>query len=136
MNVVAQDDTFTVQPNNSNYVGGITTGSIPVGGAISVNINGHSDHFGSLAGNMNIRNFNSTSTLTIGANNLSTQYDGSIYGGVTRTNGVDGSITAGAGTLVKVGTGTQTINGNLNFTGPTNVNGGTLRINSTTGAGP
>ena len=91
MNLVAQDETFTAIPN-----------TFPV----SVNINGLSDHFGSLAGNMNIRNFTSASTLTIGANNLSTLYTGSIYGGVTRVNGADTAIGAGAGTLVKVSVAT------------------------------
>jgi fibronectin-binding autotransporter adhesin len=114
MNLVAQDDTFTVIPNSVN--------SAPV----SVNINNHSDHFGSLAGNLGIRNFNSASTLTIGANNLSTEWDGSLYG----TN----FSTAGAGKLVKVGTGTQIFGGTLNnYTGTTSINGGALLIGTGTG---
>ena len=80
---------------------------------------------------LNIRNFSNTSTLTIGANNISSQYDGSIYGSVARTAGVDTTINNGAGTLVKVGTGTLTMTGNMQYTGPTNINGGTLRVNGT-----
>jgi hypothetical protein len=84
------------------------------GNPASADLGGHSDHFGSLAGNLNMRNF--TGTLTIGANNLSTVYSGSIYGTATQAGQGDvvNTITAGTGTLVKVGTGTQTFAGTLN----------------------
>ena len=66
------------------------TNANTAGNPASVNLanaNGnHGDHFGSLAGNLNIRNFNAT--LTIGANNLSTVYTGSLYGNsATGTSG-------------------------------------------------
>lgn len=51
--------------------------------------------------------------LTAGSNNTSTEVSGSI---------------SGAGSLIKVGTGTLTISGNANYTGGTTVNGGTLQI--------
>jgi autotransporter-associated beta strand protein len=99
----------------------------------SADLAGRTDHFGSLAGNVNLRNFNNT--LTIGANNLSTVYNGSLYGAAAQGgNNGDTSFPAGTGTLVKVGSGTQTLAGTINlYTGPTNINGGTLLIGSGTG---
>ena len=117
MNLVGQDDTFTVIGNS--------VAGLPV----SVNINGHSDHFGSLAGNLNIRNFNAGTapTLTIGANNLSTEWDGSLL--LNATNATTGVITPSNGKLVKVGTGTQIFGGTANnYSGTTSINGGTLLI--------
>ncbi len=94
---------------------------------VSANLAGRNDHFGSLAGNVNLRNF--SGTLTIGANNLSTDYTGSLYGAAAQTNGGDTTFPAGTGTLIKVGSGTQIFGGTLNnYTGATTINGGTLLI--------
>ena len=94
----------------------------------SIDLNGRYQFFGSLAGNVNIAKHDSTTSggLTLGGNNLSTVYTGSIYG----TN----NATAGSGSLTKVGTGTQTLSGADNrFSGATAINGGTLLIGSGTG---
>lgn len=107
------------------------TNANTAGNPASVDFTGRSDHFGSLAGNLNIRGF--TGTLTLGANNLSTVYTGSIYGAATQAAQADTAIQAGSGTLVKVGTGTQTFGGGRNnYTGPTNINGGKLLIGNGT----
>ena len=65
-----------------------------------------------------------TSTLTVGDNDQT-----ATYGGTLRNNG-------GALALTKRGAGTQTLTGANNYTGPTNVNAGSLLINgSNIGAG-
>ncbi len=93
----------------------------------SIDIASKYQYFGSLAGNIDIANHNSTTNggLILGGNNLSTAFIGSIYG----TN----NTTAGAGSLTKVGTGTQTLSGTNNrFSGATSIVGGTLLIGSGT----
>ena len=91
----------------------------------SLDMDGTSQSFGSLAGNLAIVNM--TGTLTLGGNNLSTNYSG-VIGGANNTT----SIAAGTGSIVKVGTGTQTFSGANNYTGTTSINGGTLLIGSGT----
>jgi fibronectin-binding autotransporter adhesin len=122
---VVDDTPAHNQVNNANLAGNPASVNL-------ANANGnHSDHFGSLAGNLNIRNFNGT--LTIGANNLSTTYTGSLYGNAAQALQADTSFPAGTGTLTKVGSGTQTFAGTRNlYTGATNINGGTLLIGSGT----
>ena len=80
-----------------------------------LNMNGTAQSFGSLAGNVGLVNHNGA--LTLGANNLSTSFSGVI---------------SGTGTVIKVGSGTQTFSGNNNFTGATSINGGTLLIGTGT----
>ncbi len=106
------------------------------------NINGKSDTWGSLAGNGAIVNsvVGVTSSLTVGQNNLSTTYSGNLgRTGVTFTVGAntstgDSTSVAGSGatnsliTLTKVGTGIMTMSGNSQYTGATNINGGTLLV--------
>ena len=83
--------------------------------SVGVDMGGFSQSFGSIEGNVNLKNF-SAGTLTIGANNLSTTYTGIIGAG------------GGAGKLVKVGSGTQTLSGANAYTGTTSIIGGTLLI--------
>ncbi len=52
-------------------------------------------------------------TLTVGGNNLDSEFDGVISG-------------AGSGQLTKVGTGRLTLNGNNTFAGTTTISGGTV----------
>jgi fibronectin-binding autotransporter adhesin len=40
-----------------------------------------------------------------------------------------GGLISGSGTVIQVGTGTTVLSGNNTYTGHTNINGGTLRIN-------
>src|SRR5262249_12102326 len=85
---------------------------------------------GSIEGSGNY--FLGNKTLTVGGNNLSTTVSGVIQ---------DGGAAEGAGTggsLTKVGNGTLTLTGANMYTGGTNLNGGTLAVNSDTnlGTGP
>jgi autotransporter-associated beta strand protein len=59
--------------------------------------------------------------LTVGGNNLSTSVSGTISDG--------GSLGGTGASLVKVGTGTLTLNGVNSYTGATVVDGGTLSVN-------
>jgi autotransporter-associated beta strand protein len=70
--------------------------------------------FGSLAGNTTSAAITINGTgLTVGGNNSSTEFDGTIVG---------------AGSLTKGGSGTFTITGTDTYAGGTNVNGGTFQI--------
>jgi autotransporter-associated beta strand protein len=59
-------------------------------------------------------------TLTIGGDNSSKVYDGAI---------------SGTGSVVKIGTGTQTLNGASTFTGPITINGGVISVADLTDSG-
>jgi fibronectin-binding autotransporter adhesin len=59
-------------------------------------------------------------TLTIGGDNSSKVYDGSI---------------GGTGGVVKMGTGTQTLNGASTFSGPITINGGSISVSDVTDSG-
>lgn len=59
-------------------------------------------------------------TLTIGGDNTSKVYDGSI---------------SGTGGVVKIGTGTQTLNGLSTFTGSLTINGGSISVSDVTDSG-
>ena len=83
-------------------------------------MNNTTQTFGSLAGNLNFTNH--TKTLTLGGNNLSTVYSGVI-------SGCDDYLSR---RLIKIGTGTQTFSGSNTYTGPTQINGGTLLIGTGT----
>ncbi len=92
-----------------------------------VNMTGKNESFGSLAGNLAL--VNHTGTLTLGANNLSAIYTG-VIGGAPGTGNL--SINSGTGSVIKVGTGTQTFGGANLYTGTTSINGGTLLIGNGT----
>ena len=62
--------------------------------------------------------------LTVGANNLSTEFSGIIEESSPWATGHDGSLT-------KTGTGTLTLSGNCTYTGATLVNEGALIVNGT-----
>jgi autotransporter-associated beta strand protein len=63
---------------------------------------------------------NASSYLTVGSNNLSTIFSGTIFGG---------------GFLTKIGTGTLVLSGANEYAGGTTVNGGLLQVDNTSGSG-
>ena len=76
----------------------------------------------SLSGTGFVVSDNRANTLTVGVNNGTGSFSGSI------SNGTGGTLS-----LTKAGTGIQTLSGaNIVYTGNTNVNGGTLRFTNTT----
>lgn len=118
------------------YVYGSTTGNVPRLRAFG---NGTIDLSGWFVTSASATSIDGTrilnlgsNKLTVGSNNLSTTFSGTIKDG--------GSYGGAAASLVKVGTGTLTLSGASTYTGGTTVNAGTLLVNSTrgsgTGAGP
>jgi autotransporter-associated beta strand protein len=93
----------------------------------TLNLNGFNETIGSLTSAATTADiFNNSgsgqSLLSVGANNASASFAGSI-----RDN--DGVATGGTVALTKLGSGTQTLTGNSTYTGDTNVNEGTLVVN-------
>ena len=72
----------------------------------------------------NITAANASNTLTVGDNNAT----GTTYSGIIRN-------TTGTLSLIKVGTGTQTLAGTNTYSGTTTVNDGTLSLTGSTAAG-
>ncbi|WAC24088.1 autotransporter-associated beta strand repeat-containing protein [Blastomonas sp. SL216] len=110
-NAIVNSGTLTL----TGVTGGIGAVTQNVGGTI--NLGGQSVSFGSLAGTGTI-NQSGPGVLTIGGNNASTSFAG--------------NFTGSSGSIVKTGTGTQTLSGSSSWGGLTTVDGGTLSI---TGAG-
>jgi autotransporter-associated beta strand protein len=92
---------------------------------------------GSVEGDGDI--FLGANTLTVGTNNLDTTFSGAVHDGsffdgptseaVQAPAIENGALTAPAGgSLIKVGSGTFTLEGFNTYTGDTNVNGGVLQI--------
>jgi len=92
------------------------TGNVSLNGGL-MDLNGNNEAFGALTGASGtiLNNGAATGTLTIGANNSSGTFSGTI------TNG------NGAVALVKTGTGTETLTGANGYSGATVVIGGTLQ---------
>ncbi len=103
LNTVQDLPGYPVTPNNNS---------------VALDLNSTSQAFGSIEGNVGLKNLNS-GALTIGANNLSVAYTGVISGS--------------GGGLVKVGSGTQTLSAANTFTGATSILGGKLLIGTGTG---
>lgn len=91
----------------------------------SIELGGHADTIGSLAGTQfagagNTVDLGTGGSLTTGGDNTSTAFTGDI---------------TGSGTLTKVGRGTFDLTGTTDYTGATNVNAGTLVVDGSTAAG-
>jgi autotransporter-associated beta strand protein len=88
-----------------------------VNDAAILRLNGLSNAIGSLAGNGTVQNNHASTavTLTTGSDNINSTFSGTIQNGA-----------AAALALTKVGTGTFTVTGALNYTGNTIVTRGTL----------
>ncbi len=88
----------------------------------TLRLNGFSFPFANLSGAAGIIQNGSASTvavLTVGSDNTSTAYGGTLADGAAATLG-----------LTKTGTGTLTLTGANTYTGPTTVNGGKLNVNN------
>jgi autotransporter-associated beta strand protein len=111
-----------VIPNASNLTMSLAGSLKP-----TLDLNGFNETIGSLASTATTADiFNNsgsgTSVLSVGANNASASFAGSI-----KDN--DGVATGGTVALTKLGSGTQTLTGDSTYTGATNVNAGTLVVN-------
>jgi autotransporter-associated beta strand protein len=108
--------TFVTNAGGGVDISGLATAGITVG-----SIAGEGDYF---LGSKN---------LTVGDNNTDTIVSGGIHDGSSPINNVQPGGTGGS--LTKVGTGTLTLLGDNTYSGSTNVNGGTLLVNGSLGAG-
>jgi autotransporter-associated beta strand protein/parallel beta-helix repeat protein len=137
---------FTVSGAN-NYTGTTTIdngnellalgadNAVPAGGLIvngngSFDLAGHSDTVGALSGNGSVTlddGVSSSNTLTIGDNSLTANFSGTISGGFNTES------------VVKTGSGTQTLSGTSSYPGSTTVSQGVLVVsanNALGGQGP
>ena len=90
-----------------------------VAAGATIELRGSAQSIGSLAGAGDVTNFNvAAGTLTTGFDNTSTTF-----------SGVMSDAVVGPLSLVKVGSGTQTLSGVNTYGGTTTVNGGTLAVN-------
>ncbi len=108
------------------------TASVTINGIdiASLDLNGFSETFGALTSSASTNNqitntATSPSTLTLGSNNGT-----GVFGGTIQDDGASNAIS-----LIKIGTGAQTLGGALNYTGATNILGGRLNVNSPVGFG-
>lgn len=106
-----------VQLSNAQGIpGGAGAGDVAVNGQLD--LAGNSPNLNALNGNGLVQNSAGSSTLTLGTDNANGSFGGSI-------NDASGSIT-----LIKSGSGTQTLTGNNTFSGGTTIAGGTLQVGS------
>jgi fibronectin-binding autotransporter adhesin len=96
--------------------GGIGKGNVNLGMGSTLDTYGRSVLINGLSGYGAIDNTNGTGTLSIGNNNVTSTFYGAIQN------------TAGTLSVIKQGTGTQTLAGAAIYSGSTTVNGGTLAI--------
>jgi len=105
----------TLSPGST---GGFSSSSaFVVAAGANIELRGLDVNIGSLAGAGTVTNNNVTAAvLTTGSDNISTTFGGTM------------SNTSGPLSLVKVGSGTQTLSGINSYTGATTVSGGTLSV--------
>lgn len=92
-------------------------GTVGVSSVVVLDLNGFSQSLGGLTGAGTVTNSTGTAVLTVGGNNLSTSFTGSVRDG------------AGSLSLVKTGTGTLTFGGANAYSGSTTVTGGGVQWN-------
>lgn len=102
-------DAGTLRGGAANSFSGASATTVDAGATLD--LGGFDQAIGSLAGAGAVTL--GTATLSSGANNASTTFSGTI---------------SGAGTFVKEGTGTLTLSGVNSYSGPTRIQGGTLRM--------
>ncbi len=126
------NENSTVNFGSSNATFNIGTGN----GALNQRNGGTTTHLGALMGGPNTKlvgrgntGASGVTTYSIGGNNLSTVFEGSI------TNGANGA-TASATAITKVGTGKLTLTGISPHTGDTIVQEGILQVDGEFIAGP
>ena len=111
---LAMSNSGTLQLGSASALG--NSQSLVVCGTL--NLNGWNANIGTLTGTGIVGSWGASSTLTLGANNQSSTFDG----------GLTNIVGSGALTITKSGTGTVTLTGLNAYTGATTINAGTLVI--------
>ncbi|MBS0249134.1 MAG: autotransporter domain-containing protein [Proteobacteria bacterium] len=120
----AGNSTITIGNTSSltfagNASGGTSRVIVDAGGQVDISLVNTGVTTGSIEGAGDI--FLGSANLTVGGNNLSKTFSGTLQ---------DGGVGLGTGgSLTKQGTGTLTLSGTNTYTGATTVNGGTLSVN-------
>jgi autotransporter-associated beta strand protein len=131
LNNAAEDNNYAgdtlIQGTSSIILGranqipnGATAGNVNVTGTLRTN--GFSETINGLTGTGMVDGFSGTSTLTVGDNNATSSFDGTIQN------------TAGTLALTKAGNGVLTLAGSSTYTGATAVSAGTLLVNGSLGS--
>ncbi len=92
--------------------------AVTVAAGATLNLNGFNETLGSLAGAGSVTL--GAGALTVGANGTSTSFSG---------------VMSGAGTLTKIGAGTQALSGANSYSGLTTISAGALKVQSAAGLG-
>ena len=100
---------------------GAGKGNMAISGTF--NLNGFSETINGLSGAGTVEGASGTPTLTLGDNNASSTFSGTIKN------------TAGTLALTKIGTGTQILSGTNTYTGATTITTGTLQVNGSIASG-
>lgn len=101
--------------------GGSRTGNVHVSGNLQLDVSGYNGTINGLFGSGTVKYGNSgNSSLAIGDNDATSTFDGSILANEKLS-------------VSKIGSGTLTMNGANEYTGPTNVTAGTLVVNGSLG---
>lgn len=95
--------------------------AVTVNGSGTLDLSTYDETIGSLSGSGNVISSSPSAFLTVGGNNASTTFTGTITGSMLA--------------FAKQGTGTLTLSGNNNFPGVININGGTLQFGGASSMG-
>jgi autotransporter-associated beta strand protein len=110
-------------PNNTSVVqlgasqvipDGAGTGNVSIGANTTLDLNGFNETINGLSGSGTVRANTGSSVLTVGGNNQTSTFSGTLGGG------------GGTLGLTKTGSGALTLNGTINYTGNTVISSGAL----------
>jgi autotransporter-associated beta strand protein len=124
--------TFSRDNTSANNINTTATVNVAAGAAFGAGRGGNST-IGGLNGAGDVGAFWSganAGSLTVGNGNASGAFSGTLRGS---GNGTDGSLEGGIFSLIKIGSGTQSLSGSNTYLGSTFVNGGVLQLDFAAG---
>jgi fibronectin-binding autotransporter adhesin len=124
--------TFSRDNQSANNINTTATVNVAAGAAFGAGRGGNST-IGALNGAGDVGTFwsaASAGSLTVGNGGASGAFSGTLHG---NGNGTDGSLEGGIFSLIKIGSGTQSLSGANTYRGTTSVNGGVLQLDFAAG---